>query len=252
MFGAPGSAACAAAAKANGVPVTPGARCLLSGPDDNRQDLLSGPARRASARQQGQQLVVPPGHGRAPGAPIRPPRTPPRSTTRRAQFYVLHDHVVAVRQRHHQPAAEHRSGRHRPTSRSGSPRTARTRSRASPRRSPTAATWTAARSDAQPALRGRAGQQADHGPADRLQDSIPTGSRRQRRRHHRRLHDPVRPGPGHAAAPRRAADQAEADLRVAGLGDARQAGAAPGPDRRRWPACSWWRSSCSPSTACSA
>ena len=41
----------------------------------------------------------------------------------------------------------------------------------------------------------------------------------------------------------RAADQAQADLGVPGLGHARQAGAQPGPDRRpRRPGC-WWRSS---------
>ena len=42
MFGAPGSAACATAAKAQGKTPTPGVHCLLSGPDDNQQDLLSG------------------------------------------------------------------------------------------------------------------------------------------------------------------------------------------------------------------
>src|ERR1700760_3277932 len=42
IFGAPGSAACAAAAKANGTTATPGQHCLLSGPDDNLNDLKSG------------------------------------------------------------------------------------------------------------------------------------------------------------------------------------------------------------------
>jgi SecD/SecF fusion protein len=41
-FGAPGSAACAAQAKAAGKIPTPGAHCLLSGPDDNVTDLVSG------------------------------------------------------------------------------------------------------------------------------------------------------------------------------------------------------------------
>ena len=49
-----------------------------------------------------------------------------------------------------------------------------------------------------------------------------------------RLHDPVRPGPREPAQDRRPADQARADLALAGLGDARPAGARPGPDRRRW------------------
>src|SRR5947199_7196954 len=60
MFGAPGSAACAAAAKAQGKTPTPAAHCLLSGPDDTQQDLLSGLPAGVSASQ-GQMLVVPPG-----------------------------------------------------------------------------------------------------------------------------------------------------------------------------------------------
>src|SRR5438477_7309498 len=42
MFGAPGSAACAAVAKASGTTPIVGQHCLLSGPDDNMQDLISG------------------------------------------------------------------------------------------------------------------------------------------------------------------------------------------------------------------
>jgi SecD/SecF fusion protein len=60
MFGAPGSPACATAAKQQGKTPTPGEHCLLSGPDDNRQDLLSGLPTGVSASE-GQQLVVPPG-----------------------------------------------------------------------------------------------------------------------------------------------------------------------------------------------
>ena len=48
----------------------------------------------------------------------------------------------------------------------------------------------------------------------------------------RRLHDHLRPGPRQRAAVGRAADQARTDLQLAGLGDARQNGAQPGPDRR--------------------
>ena len=56
------------------------------------------------------------------------------------------------------------------------------------------------------------------------------------RRHHRlgdlrRLHDHLGPEPRQRAAVRRAADQAGTDLPLAGLGDARQTGAQPGPDR---------------------
>ena len=61
--------------------------------------------------------------------------------------------------------------------------------------------------------------------------------RRERRGDRGRLHDPERAGPREPAPARRAADRAQADLAVAGLGHARQAGAAPGPDRgRRRPA----------------
>src|SRR5437588_488801 len=42
MFGAPGTAACATAAKAKGTTPVPGAHCLLSGPDLTQQDLITG------------------------------------------------------------------------------------------------------------------------------------------------------------------------------------------------------------------
>jgi SecD/SecF fusion protein len=42
MFGAPGSAACATAARDQGKAPVAGEHCLLSGPDDNLQDLYSG------------------------------------------------------------------------------------------------------------------------------------------------------------------------------------------------------------------
>src|SRR5205823_11318696 len=42
MFGAPGSAACAAAAHAQGTTPAAGQHCLLSGPDDNLNDLRAG------------------------------------------------------------------------------------------------------------------------------------------------------------------------------------------------------------------
>ena len=164
------------------------------------------------------------------------------------------DHVALLGIGHHQPAAEHRPGR-QPRRQVRLQRQGRQRS---------SRTVTAHDRPARPARQRRSGQTlnqhfavaldnaAGHGPADRLQAVSRRHHRRQRRRHHRRLHDPVGPGPRHPAAPRRAADQPEADLRVAGLGHAGQAGAAPGPDRRAWRACSSWRCSCSPSTACSA
>jgi SecD/SecF fusion protein len=42
MFGAPGSAACEAAAKANGTVLAAGQHCLLSGPDEHKSDLVTG------------------------------------------------------------------------------------------------------------------------------------------------------------------------------------------------------------------
>ena len=39
MFGAPGSAACAAAAKANNTVPTAGQHCLLNGPDESAESL---------------------------------------------------------------------------------------------------------------------------------------------------------------------------------------------------------------------
>ena len=49
-----------------------------------------------------------------------------------------------------------------------------------------------ARADLRPALRGRARQPAGDGPVDRLQDLSGRDHRRQRRRHHRRLHAAIR------------------------------------------------------------
>ena len=91
IFGAPGSAACAAAAKANGTKPVPGVHCLLSGPDDNRSDLLSGLPAGVSASE-GQELVVPPGTVVLQAADASSSnQTPFDSPT--AQFYVLKDHV---------------------------------------------------------------------------------------------------------------------------------------------------------------
>ncbi len=230
MFGAPGSAACAAAAKADGTKPVPGVHCLLSGPDDNRADLLSGLPAGVSASE-GEELVVPPGPW-CSRPPMPAPRTRRRSTSPTAQFYVLKDNVVAVRQRDHQPAAEHRSVAAPRTSSSASPARAgppfQDVTRTIARRGESDQRRLAA---AQPALRGRARQQADHRPADRLQQYPGRDPRRSGRGHHRRLHDPVGSGSRHRTPPRRPADQPEADLRVDGVGHAGAAGAAPGTDR---------------------
>ncbi len=92
MFGAPGSAACAAAARAQGTVPVVGQRCLLSGPDDNLSDLRSGVPPGVDASQ-GQIVTVPRGwvvleaipsdfaHPIALGKP-------------NAQFYVLKDNIA--------------------------------------------------------------------------------------------------------------------------------------------------------------
>ena len=85
----------------------------------------------------------------------------------------------------------------------------------------------------QPALRDRARQRADLGPADRLAPVPRRPRRRQRLADLGRLHDRLRPAAGQPAQDGRPADQARADLGVAGLGHAGQAGAQPGPRRGR-------------------
>jgi len=60
MFGAPGSAACAAAARAQGTVATAGQHCLLSGPDPNVNDLKVGLPVGVTASE-GQILRVPRG-----------------------------------------------------------------------------------------------------------------------------------------------------------------------------------------------
>src|SRR5207253_170778 len=92
MFGAPGSAACAASAKAAGTTPTPGARCLLSGPTDNRQDLLAGLPGGLTAAD-GQILVVPRGIVVLQAVPASFTR-PLSFSDPSAQFYVLRDHVA--------------------------------------------------------------------------------------------------------------------------------------------------------------
>jgi SecD/SecF fusion protein len=93
MFGAPGSAACAAAAKAQGTVPVAGQHCLLSGPDSNLTDLRSGLPTGVNATE-GQILSVPRGwvvlqaisqsgytHQLSTGSP-------------NAQFYVLKDNIA--------------------------------------------------------------------------------------------------------------------------------------------------------------
>jgi SecD/SecF fusion protein len=93
MFGAPGSAACAAAARAQGTVPVSGQHCLLSGPDENLTDLRSGVAPGVDASQ-GQIVTIPQGWvvleaistaGYTKQLPLSSPN---------AQFYVLRDNVA--------------------------------------------------------------------------------------------------------------------------------------------------------------
>jgi SecD/SecF fusion protein len=91
LFGAPGSEACATAARAQGVQPVVAQHCLLSGPDSSYSDLLSGLPTGVSASQ-GQLVVVKPGtvviQAADPSASHQTPFNSPN-----AQFYVLKDHV---------------------------------------------------------------------------------------------------------------------------------------------------------------
>ncbi len=92
VFGAPGSAACATVAKAQNKTPSPGVHCLLAGPDDNQQDLLSSLQSQGLSLSQGQQLVVPPGTVVLQAAdPSAKQQTNPNDPN--AQFFVLKDHV---------------------------------------------------------------------------------------------------------------------------------------------------------------
>jgi SecD/SecF fusion protein len=92
MFGAPGSAACATVSRSQGTAPTPGTHCLLSGPDDNIQDLLSGLPAGVTARQ-GQTLMVPQGTVVLQAVPSSFAH-PPSISAPTTQFYVLKDHVA--------------------------------------------------------------------------------------------------------------------------------------------------------------
>ncbi|HTP19856.1 MAG TPA: protein translocase subunit SecD [Solirubrobacteraceae bacterium] len=92
MFGAPGSAACEAAAKANGTVPTAGRHCLLSGPDDNKSDLLSGLPPGVTAAD-GEIVTVPQGTVVLQAIPSSFSKPTPISDPS-AQFFVLKDNVA--------------------------------------------------------------------------------------------------------------------------------------------------------------
>ena len=93
LSGAPGSAACAAAAKSQGKASAVGTHCLLSGPDDNKQDLFSGLPAGVSASAPGVQvLVVPQGTVVLEAVPAKFGHAVSIDNPS-ARFYVLRDHV---------------------------------------------------------------------------------------------------------------------------------------------------------------
>ncbi len=94
MFGAPGSAACAAAAKAQGTVPVAGEHCLLSGPDQDLTDLRSGVPPGVNASQ-GQIVTVPRGWVVLQAIPASFAH-PPTIASPSAQFYVLKD-IIALR-----------------------------------------------------------------------------------------------------------------------------------------------------------
>ena len=92
LFGAPGSAACAAAARAQGSTAASGQHCLLSGPDDNLNDLKAGlPA--GDSASEGQILTVPRGTVVLQAIPASFVHPVPIGDPN-AQFFVLKDDVA--------------------------------------------------------------------------------------------------------------------------------------------------------------
>jgi SecD/SecF fusion protein len=92
MFGAPGSAACAAAARAQGTTTAAGQHCLLSGPDDNLNDLKAGLPAGVSASE-GHILSVPRGTVLLQAIPASFSHPLPIGDPN-AQFFVLKDDIA--------------------------------------------------------------------------------------------------------------------------------------------------------------
>ncbi len=92
MFGAPGSSACAIAAKAYNTTVIAGQHCYLSGPDSNLGDLYSGLPTGVN-RTEGKVLAVPPGTVVVQAADVSTAHPTPL-TSSSAQFFVLKDNVA--------------------------------------------------------------------------------------------------------------------------------------------------------------
>jgi SecD/SecF fusion protein len=92
LFGAPGSAACATAARDQGKSPVPGAHCLLSGPDTSASDLQNAQLPAGVTLSMGQQLVVPPGTVVLQAADLSAKKQTSFNDPN-AQFFVLKDHV---------------------------------------------------------------------------------------------------------------------------------------------------------------
>jgi SecD/SecF fusion protein len=92
MFGAPGSAACAAAARAQGTVPVSGQHCLLSGPDEDLSDLRSGVPAGVNASE-GEILTVPRGWVVLQAIPSSFAHPVPIGSSA-AQFYVLKDNIA--------------------------------------------------------------------------------------------------------------------------------------------------------------
>ena len=208
----------------------------LAGPERSRGDLLSAIDRR-SLPPDSEVVTVPQGYvvlqAVAFEANARVSLDDPT-----ARFYVLRDRIalsgkdIKDPQQGFDPACA--TAR---TSSSDSPTTASRRSTTSRARSPSAAPSCgcpgvdprAVLQHFAVALDGRLISVASIDP-----QAAPGRHRRRERRGDRgRLHDPERAGSREPAAARRAADRAQADLAVAGVGDARQTGARRGPARGR-------------------
>jgi SecD/SecF fusion protein len=92
MFGAPGSAACEAAAKANGTVPAAGQHCLLSGPDNTKSDLVTG-LPPGVLTVEGEILTVPRGTVVLQAIPASFANPTPIGDPS-AQFFVLKDQVA--------------------------------------------------------------------------------------------------------------------------------------------------------------
>jgi SecD/SecF fusion protein len=92
MFGAPGSAACATAARDQSTVPVAGEHCLLNGPDDSANDLDSGLPNGVTASE-GQTLTIPRGWVVVQAVPASFSHPTP-ITSPAAQFFVLKDNVA--------------------------------------------------------------------------------------------------------------------------------------------------------------